>query len=188
MDHFWKQTPLLLEIDTQHSKLRDIVEKIAKSQSGHEFATSSVGASCFCYWGTVVTVEDLQQEFSCNINIKHRVEFDEEKEPDGMILSGWTQALTTENNKNSPAGNGTSTSSQALPVETVVDDEFEILPGGTETLPLGKKGKIADSSNASSISFEEVTKRKAEELEPDSHIVVLEDSMDKDDGKKKRLQ
>ncbi|KAK1369524.1 hypothetical protein POM88_035616 [Heracleum sosnowskyi] len=132
--------------------------------------------------------EDLQQEFSCNINIKHRVEFDEEKEPDGMILSGWTQALTTENNKNSPAGNGTSTSSQALPVETVVDDEFEILPGGTETLPLGKKGKIADSSNASSISFEEVTKRKAEELEPDSHIVVLEDSMDKDDGKKKRLQ
>lgn len=105
-----------------------------------------------------------------------------------MILSGLTEALTTENNKNTSAGNGTSTSSQAVPVETVVGDELEILPGGTETLPIGKKRKISDSSSASSLSFEEKSNRKAERLELDSHVVVLEGDMDKDKGKKKRLQ
>lgn len=211
------ETPLLLEINTHRSKLRDIVEKIVKARLGMSLPLVMHGAALLyevgddldeamvanysanldkvlselpssVTGGTVLTVEDLQQELSCNINIKHREEFDEEKEPDGMILSGWTQAPTTEKNKNSPAGNGTSTSSQAVPVETVVDDELEILSGGTETLPVGKKRKISESSNASSISFEEKSKRKAEELGLDSHIVVLEESMDKDNGKKKRLQ
>ncbi|KAK1369556.1 SUMO-activating enzyme subunit [Heracleum sosnowskyi] len=153
------ETPLLLEINTHRSKLRDIVEKIVKARLGMSLPLVMHGAALLyevgddldeamvanysanldkvlselpssVTGGTVLTVEDLQQELSCNINIKHREEFDEEKEPDGMILSGWTQALTTENNKNSPAG-------------------------GTETLPVGKKRKISESSNASSTSFEE---------------------------------
>ncbi|KAK1369555.1 SUMO-activating enzyme subunit [Heracleum sosnowskyi] len=210
------ETPLLLEINTHRSKLRDIVEKIVKARLGMSLPLVMHGAALLyevgddldeamvanysanldkvlselpssVTGGTVLTVEDLQQELSCNINIKHREEFDEEKEPDGMILSGWSQALTTENHKTSPAGNGTSTSSQAVPVEAVVDDELEMLTGGTETLPLGKKRKISDNLNASSIS-EEMSKRKAEERELDSHVVVLEESMDQGNGKKKRLQ
>ncbi|KAL8108712.1 hypothetical protein AgCh_024979 [Apium graveolens] len=213
------ETPLLLEINTHRSKLRDIVEKIVKARLGMSLPLVMHGAALLyevgddldeamianytanldkvlselpssITGGTVLTVEDLQQELSCNINIKHREEFDEEKEPDGMILSGWTQVLTTENHENSPAGNGTSTSRQEVPVQAVVDDELDILQGATEateTLPLGKKRKISDSSNASSISFEETSKQKADELELDGHIVVLEESMDKDNGKKKRL-
>ncbi|KAL1833760.1 hypothetical protein ACET3Z_003411 [Daucus carota] len=211
------ETPLQLEINTQRSKLRDVVEKIVKAKLGMSLPLVMHGAALLyevgddldeimvanysanldkvlselpspITGGTILTVEDFQQELSCNINIKHREEFDEEKEPDGMILSGWTQALTTENNKNSSAGNGTSTSSQAVPIETVVDDELEILSGETATLHSGKKRKISDSSKASNTSFEEKSKRKADELELDSPIVVLEGSMEKDNGKKKRLQ
>lgn len=38
--------------------------------------------------GTMLIVEDFQQKLKCDINIKHREEFDEEKEPDGLVLSG----------------------------------------------------------------------------------------------------
>ncbi|KAF7007781.1 hypothetical protein CFC21_022687 [Triticum aestivum] len=50
--------------------------------------------------GTKLTVEDFQQELSCSINIKHREEFDEEKEPDGMVLSGWSAPVEKQINSN----------------------------------------------------------------------------------------
>lgn len=34
---YWKQTPLLLEINTHRSKLRDFVEKIVKAKLGMNF-------------------------------------------------------------------------------------------------------------------------------------------------------
>ncbi|XP_042418997.1 SUMO-activating enzyme subunit 2-like [Zingiber officinale] len=37
--------------------------------------------------GTMLTIEDFQQELKCHINIKHWDDFDEEKEPDHMVLS-----------------------------------------------------------------------------------------------------
>ncbi|KAJ6739116.1 UBIQUITIN-ACTIVATING ENZYME E1 [Salix koriyanagi] len=83
--------------------------------------------------GTMLTVEDLQQEFTCNIHIKHREEFDEEKEPDGMVLSGWTQALPEKKDAKTSNGNGTSTS-KSLPTKPgtpEIDTEVKEISDGT---------------------------------------------------------
>lgn len=45
MDQFWKQTPLLLEINTQRSKLRDVVEKIVKAKLGMSLPLVMHGAA-----------------------------------------------------------------------------------------------------------------------------------------------
>eukprot|EP00850_Spirogloea_muscicola_P016754 SM000138S00061 [mRNA] locus=s138:354795:359010:+ [translate_table: standard] len=37
---------------------------------------------------SVLLVEDFTQDFKCTIYIRHRSEFDEEREPDGIVLSG----------------------------------------------------------------------------------------------------
>ncbi|XBI72126.1 hypothetical protein VPH35_066153 [Triticum aestivum] len=50
-------------------------------RSCHATLTSSTGSS------------DFRQELSCSINIKHREEFDEEKEPDRMVLSRWSASV-----------------------------------------------------------------------------------------------
>ncbi|CAL9092134.1 unnamed protein product [Musa textilis] len=113
------ETPLLLEVNTQTSTLRDFVDKIVKNKLGMSFPLIMQGATLIFEGGddleedvaanyalnldkvltalpapvtsgSMLTVEDLQQELSCHINIKHREEFDEEKEPDRMVLLGWT--------------------------------------------------------------------------------------------------
>ncbi|KAL8108715.1 hypothetical protein AgCh_024980 [Apium graveolens] len=95
------ETPLLLEINTHRAKLRDVVEKIVKARLGMSLPLVMHGAALLyevgddldeamvanysanldkvlselpssVTGGTVLTVEDLQQELSCNINIKHR--------------------------------------------------------------------------------------------------------------------
>ncbi|XP_077247990.1 SUMO-activating enzyme subunit 2-like isoform X3 [Tasmannia lanceolata] len=95
------ETPLSLEVNTYHSKLRDFVEKIVKNKLGM-YSPLIMHGSTLIYEvgddleediainyalnldkvlaelpapvtsGTVLTVEDLQQELSCHINIKHR--------------------------------------------------------------------------------------------------------------------
>uniref|UniRef100_A0A8R7U6P8 Ubiquitin/SUMO-activating enzyme ubiquitin-like domain-containing protein n=1 Tax=Triticum urartu TaxID=4572 RepID=A0A8R7U6P8_TRIUA len=40
-----------------------------------------------------ISGKDFRQELSCSINIKHREEFDEEKEPDRMVLSRWSASV-----------------------------------------------------------------------------------------------
>ncbi|KAL0927893.1 hypothetical protein M5K25_002115 [Dendrobium thyrsiflorum] len=132
------ETPLILEINTRTSKLRDFVEKIVRNKLGMNLPLIMHGANLIfedgddieedvasnyarnldkvlaelpspVTSGTVLTVEDLQQELTCNINIKHREDFDEEKEPDGMVLSGW---IHTERANNNQSSNGESTSSK----------------------------------------------------------------------------
>ncbi|XP_050897292.1 SUMO-activating enzyme subunit 2-like [Lathyrus oleraceus] len=119
------ESPVLLEINTNHSKLKDVVEKIIKAKLGMNLPLI-MNASNLLYeagdieddmvaiydanlekvlvefpslvtGGTMLIVEDFQQKLKCDINIKHREEFDEEKEPDGMVLSGWiaTAKITT---------------------------------------------------------------------------------------------
>ncbi|KAI0529481.1 hypothetical protein KFK09_002031 [Dendrobium nobile] len=129
------ETPLILEINTRTSKLRDFVEKIVRNKLGMNLPLIMHGANLIfedgddieedvasnyarnldkvlaelpspVTSGTVLTVEDLQQELTCNIIIKHREEFDEEKEPDGMVLSGWTERAN-----DNQSSNGESTSS-----------------------------------------------------------------------------
>lgn len=120
--------------------------------------------------GTVITVEDLQQELVCSINIKHREEFDEEKEPDGMVLHGWTQAPAVEK-KDAAATNGasTSTTSNSVPNNLEDDDDLTILESGVETISSGKKRKLSDVSNPE----EKRAKKVPEQIDDD--IVMLDD-------------
>lgn len=113
------ETPLLLDVNTKTTKLREVIDKIIKSKLGMNLPLVMIGSTLVfedgdgleedeaanyalnlekvlaelpapVINGTKLTVEDFQQELSCSINIKHREEFDEEKEPDGMVLSGWS--------------------------------------------------------------------------------------------------
>ncbi|KAL2986764.1 hypothetical protein AAZX31_12G225700 [Glycine max] len=94
------ETPLSLEINTNRSKLKDLVEKIVKAKLGMNlplimcasnllYEAGDVEDDMIAIYeanlekalaelpspvtgGTMLTVEDMQQEFVCNINIKHR--------------------------------------------------------------------------------------------------------------------
>lgn len=138
--------------------------------------------------GTMLTVEDLQQELACNINIKHREEFDEEKEPDGMVLSGLPQHLAKEKDNNTSTENGASTSnaSEAVSLETKDDSEIEILPAGIESSPNGKKRKLPDMSDA---TIPDSSKNKLQDIDDDDgDDLVMLDVGSSDGSKKKRLQ
>lgn len=195
------ETPLLLEVNTHRSKLRDFVEKIVKAKLGMNCPLIMHGPALLyevgddldkdmavnyaanlekvlselpspVTGGTMLTVEDLQQEFTCNINIKHREEFDEEKEPDGMLLSGWTQAPRVEKDDNKTVGNGgssTSNASSAMPVE---DDDIEFVP-------TGKKRKVGEISKATNPNLSDVA---------DDDVLVMLDGENLDINKKKKLQ
>ncbi|KAL0356678.1 UNVERIFIED_CONTAM: SUMO-activating enzyme subunit [Sesamum calycinum] len=212
------ETPLTLEVNTNGSKLKDLVDKIVKAKLGMNLPLIMHGSSLLyevgddleedevanyaanlekvlselpspVIGGTILTVEDLQQELKCSINVKHREEFDEEKEPDGMVLSGWTQPLAVEKNGKGSTDNGASTSrlSEATSLVTEEDDELQIIP--TQS---GKKRKLSDISSAASsdaLSFrnEAKVKRKAEEADNNNDIVML-DGGSSENSKKKREQ
>ncbi|XP_022726530.1 SUMO-activating enzyme subunit 2-like isoform X4 [Durio zibethinus] len=207
------ETPLSLEVNIHSSKLRDFVEKIVKAKLGMNFPLIMQGASILyevgedleedmvaiyaanlekalselpspVTSGTVLTVEDLQQEFSCSINIKHREEFDEEKEPDGMLLSGWVEAPVDKDN-NKPIRNSESTSN-ALPAEEILDGEKDVeiqeIPEGTETVT-GKKRKLSEvsegtSTNHSGLSDENRSHNQLEKLDvddEDDELIISDD-------------
>ncbi|XP_051146915.1 SUMO-activating enzyme subunit 2 [Andrographis paniculata] len=193
------ETPLTLEINTHRSKLRDLVERIVKAKLGMNLPLIMHGYDLLyedgdgldedevanyaanldkvlselpspVTGGTILTVEDLQQELKCSVNIKHREEFDEEKEPDEMVLSGWTQPVAVEKNNKAPADNGTSTSSTvpeaAHTVTEEEDDDLQILPSQP-----GKKRKLSEvsssdggSDNAAAAAPEAKMRRKAKEV------------------------
>ncbi|XP_073270849.1 SUMO-activating enzyme subunit 2-like isoform X2 [Primulina huaijiensis] len=210
------KTPLTLVVNTHRSKLRDIVNKIVKAKLGMDLPLIMHG-SLLLYevgedleedevanyaanlekvlaklpspvtGGTMLTVEDLQQELKCSINVEHREEFDEEKEPDEMILSGWTQPPSEENNDEPAVDNGASTS--AVPVANSLgteEDELQIIP--TQT---GNKRKLSDISGSSlsdhSVTSETKFKRKVEEIDGTDDLVMLGDRVS-DCSKKKREQ
>ncbi|XP_057503536.1 SUMO-activating enzyme subunit 2-like isoform X2 [Actinidia eriantha] len=218
------ETPLLLEVNTYQSKLGDFIEKIVKAKLGMSSPLIMHGSALLyevgddldedmaanyagnlekalselpspVTGGTILTVEDLQQELSCNINIKHREEFDEEKEPDGMVLSGWTQAPEKGKETSTSTDNGsiTITASQVVSLETEEDDEIEIVSSETETILIGKKRKLSDVCDAatrdiSSATNECYSKKKLEELDEDGDDMVMLDEGNFDSSKKKRLQ
>ncbi|CAH1450285.1 unnamed protein product [Lactuca virosa] len=193
------ETPLLLEVNTKRAKLRDVVEKVVTSKLGMNLPLISHGLNLLyevgddleedmvanyesnlekvlselpyaITGGTVITVEDLQQELVCSINIKHREEFDEEKEPDGMVLHGWTQAPAVEK-KDAAATNGasTSTTSNSVPNNLEDDDDLTILESGIETISSGKKRKLSDVSNPE----EKRAKKVPEQIDDDGDVVVM---------------
>ncbi|XP_022747300.1 SUMO-activating enzyme subunit 2-like [Durio zibethinus] len=207
------QTPLLLEVNTHRSKLWDFVEKIVKAKLGMNFPLIMQGASILyevgedleedmvaiyaanlqktlselpsqVTSGTVLTIEDLQQEFSCNINIKHREEFDEEKEPDGMLLSGWVEAPVDKDNSKA-VGNGESTSN-ALPAEEILEGEKDVeiqeISVGTENAT-GRKRKLFEVSKGttpdhSGLSDERKNHNQIEKLDvddEDDELIISDD-------------
>ncbi|XP_057535099.1 SUMO-activating enzyme subunit 2 [Amaranthus tricolor] len=136
------KTPLTLEVNAFRTKFRDFIEKIVRAKLGMHLPMVTNGNSLIYEFGddldedeiriyeanlekvlselpapvtggTVIEVQDLQQELSCHINIKQREEFDEEKEPDGMVLIGWSQASRVEEKES--VQNGASTSGEGNP-------------------------------------------------------------------------
>lgn len=120
-----------------------------------------------------------------------REEFDEEKEPDGMLLSGWTQAPQVEKDNDKPVGNTESTlvASQSLLPETL-DDDIEIVPTGTRIIPTGTKRKLSQICSAStsgpSSSADSTRSNKTLEVDDDDVVVMLNDG-NSEANKKKRL-
>ncbi|KAJ6766039.1 SUMO-ACTIVATING ENZYME SUBUNIT [Salix purpurea] len=214
------ETPLSLEINTHRSKLRDFVEKIVKAKLGMN-SPLIMHATALLYevgddleedeianynanlekvlselpspvtGGTMLTVEDLQQEFTCNIHIKHREEFDEEKEPDGMVLSGWTQALPEKKDAKTSNGNGASTS-KSLPTKpgnTKIDTEVKEISDGT--VSPGTKRKLSEFSDGSPVDHssdvDETRNNKKIQKHDDEDELVMLDHWDGDMSKKQRL-
>ncbi|XP_024028906.1 SUMO-activating enzyme subunit 2 isoform X2 [Morus notabilis] len=204
------ETPLSLEINTNRAKLRDIIEKVVKSKLGmsspsimhgteilyetgddlDEDLLASYAAkadkvlselNCPVVGGTMLTVNDLYQELRCNINIKHREEFDEEKEPDGIVLSGWTQAPSSVENNGTKSVDNAGSTSEGSTMEAEKNDEIEIVPG--------KKRKLSEVSEDVIPSNAEETKGK-EKLEvlngdDDDDLVMLDDG---DSGADKKIR
>ncbi|KAM3365061.1 hypothetical protein ACQJBY_015058 [Aegilops geniculata] len=144
------ETPLLLDVNTKVTKLKEVIDKIIKSKLGMNLPLVMIGSTLVfedgdgleedeaanyalnlekvlaelpapVINGTKLTVEDFQQELSCSINIKHREEFDEEKEPDGMVLSGWSAPVEKQINSNGENKSAASSSSARTTDGTVED-------------------------------------------------------------------
>ncbi|CAI0377592.1 unnamed protein product, partial [Linum tenue] len=221
------ETPLTLEIDTNHSKLRDFVEKIVKAKLSMTSPLIMHGSSLLyevgddlddamianysanlekvlsslpspVTSGTMLTVEDLQQEFTCNINIKHREEFDEENEPDGMVLHGWTQVPTKpkDDDDKPPTGNGDS--SKTSQTETVEAEAEVVVKINIEEIGAsGNKRKAPDSRDIStdppSNDVNEATAanhKKVHKIDDgdDEEELVMLDHWDIDTNKKQKLR
>ncbi|KAG5247805.1 SUMO-activating enzyme [Salix suchowensis] len=183
-------------------KLRDFVEKIVKAKLGMN-SPLIMHATALLYevgddleedeianynvlselpspvtGGTMLTVEDLQQEFTCNIISSTGLEeFDEEKEPDGMVLSGWTQALPEKKDAKTSNGNGASTS-KSLPTK----------PGNTEIDIERKLSEFSDGSPVDhSSDVDETRNNKKIQNHDDEDELVMLDQWDSDMSKKQRL-
>ncbi|CAJ1978133.1 unnamed protein product [Sphenostylis stenocarpa] len=194
------ETPLSLEINTNRSKLKDFVEKIVKAKLGMNlplimcasnllYEAGDVEDDMIAIYeanlekvlaelpspvtgGTMLTVEDMQQEFVCNINIKHREEFDEEKEPDGMVLSGWTQPVSAAENKDKSVGNGASPSDALVTaVESEKNDEITVV----STL---KKRKLPEETDISCADAEAKHQKQLEVIDDEDDLVMLDGDLD----------
>ncbi|CAK9215924.1 unnamed protein product [Sphagnum troendelagicum] len=111
------ETPLVLEVNTVTATMRDVIEKVLKRKLGVDSPVIMQGSSLLyetgddleedmaahyasllnkslasyptpITTGVVLTVEDYHQDFRCSLHVKHRETFDEEKEPDGMLITG----------------------------------------------------------------------------------------------------
>ncbi|CAK8561041.1 unnamed protein product [Lathyrus sativus] len=198
------ESPVLLEINTNRSKLKDVVEKIIKAKLGMNLPLI-MNASNLLYeagdieedmvaiydanlekvlaelpspvtGGTMLTVEDFQQELKCNINIKHREEFDEEKEPDGMVLSGWTQPVSAEETKDKSISNGANTTDAPTAAESENDDDVGIIS------PV-KKRKLPDDSDKPNTADDAKHQKQLQVIDDEDDLVMLDGNLD---GFKKR--
>lgn len=111
-----------------------------------------------------------------------RDEFDEEKEPDGMVLSGWQETSLEKGDSSKTLGNGESTS-KTLPSAKDADKNDD-----TDIVVSGRKRKLDEASSAVDISSEANSLKKPEVLDDDDDDLVMLDDGDSAINKKKRLQ
>ncbi|EEC82353.1 SUMO-activating enzyme subunit 2 isoform X2 [Oryza sativa Japonica Group] len=198
------ETPLLLEVNTKTTKLREVIEKIIKSKLGMNLPLVMIGSTLVFEDGegleedeaanyalnlekvlaelpapvvndTKLTVEDFQQELSCSINIKHRDEFDEEKEPDGMVLSGWSAPV--EKQVTSNGGNQSVASSSGADYADGIVEDISTKPGMKRKLD--EVLELKENCDASSSA-------QVVEDDDDDDLVMLDENPKL--AKKKRLQ
>ncbi|PUZ72713.1 hypothetical protein GQ55_2G416700 [Panicum hallii var. hallii] len=205
------ETPLVLEVNTKTTKLREVIDKVIKSKLGMNLPLVMVGATLVFEDGeglepdeaanyalnlekvlaelpapvvndTKITVEDFQQELKCSINIKHRDEFDEEKEPDGMVLAGWSGPVDKQVNSNGDKRSVPSSSS-ADDIDSTAED-IPVKPGMKRKL-----NEILESQeNFDALQNQsDVGSSSAQVVEDDDDDIVMLDE-DPKQGKKKRLQ
>ncbi|KAJ8505863.1 hypothetical protein OPV22_006749 [Ensete ventricosum] len=213
------ETPLLLEVNTQTSTLRDFVDKIVKNKLGMSFPLIMQGATLIFEGGddleedvaanyalnldkvltalpapvtsgSMLTIEDLQQELSCHINIKHREEFDEEKEPDRMVLLGWT----TPEKKSQGVSNGENTTA-AIPAAPEAINKSEEVEVAAEISRTRRKRSEISETTGDQETFQILPDTDAknsmdpQEVEDDDYendLVVLDENPEA--SKKRRLQ
>ncbi|THU66019.1 hypothetical protein C4D60_Mb05t09800 [Musa balbisiana] len=213
------ETPLLLEVNTQTSTLRDFVDKIVKNKLGMSFPLIMQGAILIFEGGddleedvaanyalnldkvltalpapvtsgSMLTVEDLQQELLCHINIKHREEFDEEKEPDRMVLLGWT----TPEKESQGVSNGENTTAAipAAPEAINKSEEVEVAAEISRT-----KRKLSEMSETTEVqeifqilpdtdANNSMDPQEVEDNDYDNDLIVLDENPEA--SKKRRLQ
>ncbi|BBN01562.1 ubiquitin-like 1-activating enzyme E1 B [Marchantia polymorpha subsp. ruderalis] len=161
------QTPLVLEVNTSTVTLRDVVEKIARKKLAASFPTIMQGYNVLCETGddidphsaaiyeakldmkldsltpvpivdgVEITIEDLQQDFSCSVYVKHREDFSEE-EADEMRLGG-LDLLTPADTQATAKTEAALKSSSA---EIVDGDEDTVMIDGVSAL--GTKRKLEE--------------------------------------------
>uniref|UniRef100_A0A0A8XP41 SAE2 n=1 Tax=Arundo donax TaxID=35708 RepID=A0A0A8XP41_ARUDO len=205
------ESPLILEVNTKTTKLKEVIDKVIKSKLGMNFPSVIIGSTYVfedgegldtdeaanyasnlekalaelpapVVNGTQITVDDFQQELKCTIDIKHRDEFDEEKEPDGMVLAGWSgpvdKQITSDGEKRS------------VPSASSADD----VDGSAENISAkpGMKRKLSEILESTG-NFDtaqnstDVGSSSAQIVEDDDDDVLMFDE-DPKLGKRKRLQ
>ncbi|KAL9244990.1 hypothetical protein vseg_018701 [Gypsophila vaccaria] len=206
------KTPLTLEVDTSRTKFREFIDKIVRAKLGMNLPIVMHGLSLLyevgddldedmirnyeanlekvlsqlpssITGGTMITVEDLQQELSCNINIKHREKFDEEEEPDRMVLIGWSLESATETKKDVCLENDESimVTTQAT---SVVTEQVEV-PTKRKSNEVCNASKLLPSSE---INDKKGKKKEVHLEEPDDYdLVILDNNWSSESVKKARL-
>ncbi|XP_062187030.1 SUMO-activating enzyme subunit 2-like isoform X2 [Phragmites australis] len=204
------ETPLILEVNTKTTKLREVIDKVIKSKLGINFPSVMIGSTVIFEDGdgleedeavnyalnlekilaelpapvvndTKLAVEDFQQELKCSINIKHRDEFDEEKEPDGMVLAGWSGPVDKQITSNGEIRSVPSSSRDD--VDGTAED-ISAKPGMKRKLNeiLDSKENCDTAQNPTDVSS-----NSAQVVEDDDDDVLMFDE-DPKLGKRKRLQ
>jgi len=116
--------------------------------------------------------------FSFVGDFKFREEFDEEKEPDGMVLSGWTQPAAAAENEDKSVSNGANTSDAPITAveKSENDDDVGIIS------PV-KKRKLPDDSDKSNIADDARPQKQLQVIDDEDDLVMLDGNLD---GFKKR--
>lgn len=108
----------------------------------------------------------------------HREEFDEEKEPDGMLLSGWTQPVSTSEKEKEDKSINNGASSSVITTEAEKDET------GVEVA--AKKRRISEISEVAASAVDKTNHKQYQVIDDEDDLVMLDGNSD--NNKRKRLQ